>query len=206
MASIAKSALTANEAAIVTRVPVRQIHRIIDAGVLPLAKGSRTIRHSALVGLRLAYLTAGTLTLDARRRVIAKAVRGDGPQTIAEEAIIIPMQPIIAEVEQGLDVLEKARALVKVDKEIMGGTPCIAGTRIPVHLIAEMVANGESNSAIVAAYPSLSGEQVERASIYAQAYPLRGRPPIKKPGWLGNVPKMTRTLSLEDLIKDAPTT
>ncbi len=199
MTSPAKPSLTANEAAIVTCVPVRQVHRIIDAGVLPLTRGSRTIRRNALVGLKLAYLTAGTLTLDARRRIIAKVVRSSDTETIVEAAIVIPMQPIISEVEQGLDMLEKAKALVKIDSEIMGGTACIAGTRIPIHLIAELVAGGEGEDAILAAYPSLSAEQVRLAGLYARAYPLRGRPPRKKPAWLRNTPKVTRTLRVKDL-------
>jgi uncharacterized protein (DUF433 family) len=199
VAALSKPALTANEAAVVTHIPVRQVHRIIDAGVLPLAKGSRTIRRSALIGLRLAYLTAGTLTLAARRRIIAKAVDNAGTGTIADEAIVIPMQPIMDTVEQGLDILEKAKALVTTDEEIMGGTPCINGTRIPVHLIAEMVTNGESEAALLAAYPSLDADQIKLSSVYAQAYPLRGRPPVKKPSWLRKTTKVTRSLNLKDL-------
>lgn len=199
MTPLVNATLTANEAAIVTRVPVRQVHRIIDAGVLPLARGSRTIRRNTLVGLRLAYLTAGTLTLDTRRRVIAKVVKHADTETIAEEAIIIPLRPIIADVEQGLDRLEKAKALVRIDSEIMGGTPCIEGTRIPVHMIADMAAKGESEAALLEAYPSLSAEQIRLAGIYAEAYPLRGRPPLRKPAWLRKVPKTTRGLNIKDL-------
>lgn len=194
-----QTALTANEAAIVTHVPVRQVHRIIDAGVLPLAKGVRIIGRNALVGLRLAHLTAGTLTLDARRRIIAKAMKNTGTETIAEEAIIIPLQPIAAEIEHGLNILHKAKMLVSIDEEIMGGTPCIAGTRIPAHLIADMVAKGESEAAILAAYPSLSADQVRLASTYAQAYPRRGRPPVKKPAWLRKTTQTGRSLKLTDL-------
>jgi len=73
------SEFTANEASSVTRVPLKQVHRIIDAGLLAgrveTRKGSRVIVGSGLVGLRVAYLTADTLTLEARRRVVGRVIR-----------------------------------------------------------------------------------------------------------------------------------
>jgi hypothetical protein len=45
----------------VTRLPLKQVHRIIDAGLLrgrvEMRRGSRAIVGSDLVGLRLAWLT-----------------------------------------------------------------------------------------------------------------------------------------------------
>lgn len=51
--------LSPNEAACVTGIPLRQVHRIIDAGLLERAtsggKRARAIRHEGLVGLKLAH-------------------------------------------------------------------------------------------------------------------------------------------------------
>src|SRR5947209_2785911 len=59
--------MTANEAASVTGVPLRQVHRIIDAGLLGGAvkrrHHSRMLTRNALVGLKLAHDTADVLTL-----------------------------------------------------------------------------------------------------------------------------------------------
>lgn len=66
--------LTTNEAACVTGIPSRQVHRIIDAGLLDAAAqggdGARTIHRDGLVGLKLAWETSGILTLDGRRRLV----------------------------------------------------------------------------------------------------------------------------------------
>ena len=53
----ASRTLTANEAACVTGVPLRQVHRIIDTGVLGSAaarrEGSRLVHGDGLVSLKL---------------------------------------------------------------------------------------------------------------------------------------------------------
>ncbi len=72
---------------------------------------------------------------------------------------------------------EKAHAMVVSDPEIMGGTPVIRGTRIPVRLVAEMRLQGTSVEEILAGYSSLDGEMVFLAEIYAQAHPLPGPAP-----------------------------
>jgi Protein of unknown function (DUF433) len=50
------------------------------------------------------------------------------------------------------------------------------GTRIPVHDIADMLANGPA--AIMKAFPQLD-EEIRLAAIHALAYPPRGRPRTK---------------------------
>ena len=49
----------------------------------------------------------------------------------------------------------------------MGGKPVIRGTRIPVYLIVELVANGLSIKDILKEYPELSEEDVKAALRYA---------------------------------------
>lgn len=66
MPGFSSEVLTANEAASVTRVPLKQVHRIIYTGLLrgrvEMRRGSRVLLGVGLVGLRLAWLTAETLT------------------------------------------------------------------------------------------------------------------------------------------------
>ncbi|MFQ5502446.1 MAG: DUF433 domain-containing protein [Phycisphaerae bacterium] len=54
--------------------------------------------------------------------------------------------------------------------EILGGKPCVKGTRISVELILELVAGGASRDEVVAAYPHLSAEDVEQALRYAARF------------------------------------
>ena len=66
--------LSANEAACVTGVPLRQVHRIIDTGVLGSAAsrcdGARIFHRDGLVSLKLVHETARIFTLDGRRKVV----------------------------------------------------------------------------------------------------------------------------------------
>src|SRR5207302_2054291 len=72
--------------------------------------------------------------------------------------------------------LRRARRLVVSDPEIMGGDPVFRGTRVPVHTIAELVAQGSSQAELLKDYPRLTADMIRLAPVYAAAYPLRGRP------------------------------
>lgn len=72
--------------------------------------------------------------------------------------------------------LKKAEGLVSKDPEVLSGLPVFAGTRIPVHDVANSLAAGDSEEVLLSAYPRLTSEMIRLASIYAKAYPLRGRP------------------------------
>jgi len=54
-----------------------------------------------------------------------------------------------------------------IDEKILGGKPVIKGTRIPVYIIVEMIANGLSIKDILKEYPELSEEDVKAALRYA---------------------------------------
>jgi uncharacterized protein (DUF433 family) len=54
--------------------------------------------------------------------------------------------------------------------EILGGKPCIKGTRISVEFILELVASGGSVDDIVKAYPHLTKEGVQQAILYAAQF------------------------------------
>lgn len=56
---------------------------------------------------------------------------------------------------------------ISVDHQVMGGVPCIAGTRIPVATIVSLVAEGSSDHAIVETYPQLTVDDVREALRYA---------------------------------------
>jgi uncharacterized protein (DUF433 family) len=194
--------MTANEAASVTGVPLRQVHRIIDAGLL---KGAVKRRHNArllalkaLVGLKLAHDTADVLTLESRRVVVATVIRSPGQSTIRANLVVVDARSAAKAVRSGLDQLTKARRIVAGAPDVLGGTPVFKGTRIPVHDIADMLANGKAPTAIVKAYPPLDGDRVRLAAVYALAYPRRGRPRVKLAR--SRLPKASETLAFDDLV------
>ena len=51
--------------------------------------------------------------------------------------------------------------------DVMGGKPCIRGTRIWVSLIVDNLAEGVSVEEILAAYPSLCREDIRAALAFA---------------------------------------
>ncbi len=56
---------------------------------------------------------------------------------------------------------------ITVRPDQMGGVPCVRGLRIPVATVVGMVADGMSESEILAAYPDLEVEDVREAMHYA---------------------------------------
>ncbi len=74
-------------------------------------------------------------------------------------------------------------SFVVSDPEVMGGLPVIRGTRIPVHLVADMIAQGATEEEILAGYPTLTAEDLARAVCYAATHPLEE--PAPKHPWHG---------------------
>lgn len=56
---------------------------------------------------------------------------------------------------------------ITVRPDQMGGVPCVRGLRIPVATVVGMIADGMSESEIIAAYPDLEAEDVREAIRYA---------------------------------------
>ncbi len=199
-----ESVLSANEAACVTGVPLKQVHRIIDAGLLgdsvKSRKGTRVILKHALVGLKLAHETTEILTLEGRRRLVRHVLDDPEARTVREDAVSVDVRPMKNDVKRGITSLEKARKMILSDKDILGGAPCFKGTRIAVHDIAEMLANGDQVAAILAAYPMLTEVQVTAAAIYAEAYPRRGRP-RQQPEWRRAKQRASKKVELDKLFQ-----
>jgi len=54
------------------------------------------------------------------------------------------------------------------DPGICSGKPCIKGTRIPAHIILDLLAAGESNQQIKNAYPNITDEDMRACLYYAR--------------------------------------
>ncbi len=58
---------------------------------------------------------------------------------------------------------------IPVNPEIFGGKPIIRGMRISVELILSLLAQGETEDAILADYPDLTREDLRACLAYAHA-------------------------------------
>lgn len=74
-----------------------------------------------------------------------------------------------------------AMGLIVEDESIQGGAATFRGTRILVHQIADLLAQGADEAELRTDYPRLTPAMLAAASIYARAHPRRGRP--KAPAW-----------------------
>lgn len=61
------------------------------------------------------------------------------------------------------------RPYIAVDPQIMHGTACFQGTRIPVSVVLDNLAAGETPERILGQYPSLKPEHIRAAIAYAAA-------------------------------------
>ena len=62
---------------------------------------------------------------------------------------------------------------ITADPAILGGKPCIKGTRLSVEFILELFASGATREEILSTYPQLTAEAIEEALHHA-ACCLRG--------------------------------
>jgi len=193
--------LKVTEAAVVSRVSLREINRVIDEHILQEAfvsiDNGRFIRAGACSLIAFYFETAERLTSNERLFAIrtaedrltrsralswASLLREDW--VVRHDFLTIDLMPFMRAASDRLGDLANARELVTSSPDILGGTLVIRGTRIPAHDVAASVAAGHSTERIREAWPSLDAEHIRLAAIYAQANPLRGRPRVS-----GNLPQ-----------------
>ena len=63
--------------------------------------------------------------------------------------------------------MEELLDRIIIDPNILAGKPVIKGTRIPVYLIIELIANGMTTKEILKEYPELKEEDIKAALLYA---------------------------------------
>lgn len=188
--------LTTPEAAVVAGVSVRDVNRLIDEHILPetlyIIEGNRRVYASACALVRFYVCTADSLTAHERGYAIndlwneARANHNMWAITswrrtkrnwnVHHHCLTISFDKFIDETIEEHDKLARARGIVVEDPSILGGTPIIKGSRVPVYDIAASAASGLSISDIREDYPSLDESKIELAILYAKATPQRGRP------------------------------
>lgn len=75
----------------------------------------------------------------------------------------------------------EAMELIVEDAAVQGGAATFRGTRILVHQVADLLAQGAGEAELREDFPRLTPQMLRAAPIYAQAHPGRGRP--LSPAW-----------------------
>ncbi len=58
---------------------------------------------------------------------------------------------------------------IELNPKVCNGKPVIKGTRIPVSVILEQIADGETWDALLTNYPELTKKDIQAALLYARA-------------------------------------
>ena len=58
---------------------------------------------------------------------------------------------------------------IELNPRVCNGKPVIKGTRIPVSVILEQIAEGETWDKLLAGYPELKREDIQAALLYARS-------------------------------------
>lgn len=68
----------------------------------------------------------------------------------------------------------KPEQVISIDRDVLGGTPVFAGTRVPVSSLIEHLKAGDSLSDFLEGFPSVGRQQVEAFLEMAQEAALAG--------------------------------
>src|SRR6201997_1331354 len=193
---------TPTEAAVLTGLPLKAVNNAVDrktVAAVPGEEGGRLLDARALVSLSIERrLSASIATPELRRKVFDALAETPRNVVSLEGGLIkIDLRQPRRELAASLRDLRRARRLVVSDPEILGGDPVFRDTRVPVHLIAELVAQGSKPAELIESYPRLTAEMIRLAPVYAAAYPLRGRP--RKQPWRDQQPLRRGRRRLDDI-------
>jgi uncharacterized protein (DUF433 family) len=198
------SLFTPTEAAVLTRLTLKAVNNAIDKKTVAAVIGERAGHPIRLLGLRALMSLALERRLVDRfapelRRELFDALGAAPRNTVSLEGgfLKIDLREPRRELAKSLRDLRRVRQLVVTDPEIMGSDPVFRGTRVPVHMIADIQAQGETEEVLLESYPSITAEMARLASVYAAAYPLRGRP--RKQPWHDQLPISTGRMKLSDI-------
>jgi uncharacterized protein (DUF433 family) len=175
---------TPAEAAVLTRLSLKAVNNAIDKNLVPAvvrpgtSDSGRFVDQRGLLALVLEYRLANRFFPELRRRLfeaLASCPR-QAVLSVDEGLVKVDLQQPRRDLAASLRQLRRARSLVVTDPDILGGDPVFRGTRAPVHSIAAMLEQGSTEADILKGYPRLTAQMVRLAPVFAQAYPVRGRP------------------------------
>ena len=201
---------TPAQASAITGLPLAAVHKAIDSRLIR-PKSARTggsvrrlLTKEQLIYLQLEAEGLRLLPVGTRREIAESIQRSPKTETLPVAngtALLIEIGTARRAVESQLKQLARIEEMVVSDPEIMRGTPVFKGTRIPVDLVADMLAQGATAEEILEGYPTLSKEKIAIAPLYMRAFPRRGRPG-RRP-WQGKKARGRKSFPLSSLLRSA---
>jgi uncharacterized protein (DUF433 family) len=171
---------TPTEAAVLTGLPLKAVNNAIDKKTISAVageEGGRLLDARALVSLSLERRLSDRIAPELRRQVFEALAESPHNVVSLEGGLVkIDLREPRRQLATSLRELRRAKRLAVSDPDVMGGDPVFRGTRVPVHMIAELIAKGSSPAELMESYPRITAEMIRLAPVYSAAYPLRGRP------------------------------
>jgi uncharacterized protein (DUF433 family) len=167
-------------------LPAKAVNNVIDRELADLPGTSsraegRIVTARGLLAIELLVALAHKLVPSFRLRMVKKSLACDSNSlSVDEDGVVVELAKHREKVKARMARLRQAEALVEFSPEILSGTPCILGTRLPVHVVAALAGKHGAKAALNT-YPTLTANQVDLAMMYAQAHPRRGRPATALP-------------------------
>ncbi len=201
---------TPSQAAAITGLPVAAVHKAIDSRLIRprSARAGATVRRllskEQLIYLQLEAEGLRLLPVGTRREIaesIQRSPKAEKLPVANGTALLVEIGAARRAVESQLKQLAHMEEMVVSDPRIMRGTPVFKGTRIPVDLVADMLAQGATAEEILEGYPTLSKEKIAIAPLYMRAFPRRGRP-SRRP-WHGKKVRGRKSFPLSTLLGSA---
>jgi uncharacterized protein (DUF433 family) len=201
---------TPAQAASLTGLPLAAVHKAIDSRLIRLraTRSGTTVRRlltkEQLIFLQLEAEGLRLLPLGTRREIadlLQQSPKLDRLPVGGGTALRIEIKPARRKVEIQLKQLARMQEMVVSNPEIMRGTPVFKGTRVPVDLVADMLAQGATADEILEGYSTLDREKISIAPLYMRAFPRRGRP-SRRP-WQGKWPRASRSFPRSRLLTTA---
>ncbi|MBB4639055.1 DUF433 domain-containing protein [Longimicrobium terrae] len=177
-----------------TDLPEKTIQQAIDRAEVRSLRGGgereRMLGYRDLVYLRLRSGAGRLLSPEGKRKLREELEQLFGGSLENEVVNLGPLNvdvgPESRTVQARLAAMERARAWVVSDPDVLAGEPVVRGTRISVHVVADLKEQGAGPSELLEEFPSLTPESLEAALLYARMYPRRGRP--RRAPWKDGAP------------------
>src|SRR6266446_4834358 len=151
---------TPTEASVLTGLSLKAVNNAIDKKTVAAVageEGGRLLDARALVSLTLERRLADRVAPELRRQVFDALAEASRNVVSLEGGLVkIDLREPRRELAASLRELRRARRLVVTDPDIMGGDPIFRGTRVPVHMIAELLAKGSTPDELLEGYPRLT--------------------------------------------------
>jgi uncharacterized protein (DUF433 family) len=197
---VAMELFSPTEIGAVAGVPMRSIYKAIEhrlpAGFVVRRNRQRLLTRWGAICVLIDHQMPKHLPVAVRKEVYARIKGAKPPRAITCKhgilQYVVDVRSTANKMEADIARYRRAAKLIVEDPSIQAGAATFKGTRILVHQIADLVAQGATEAELREDYPRLTREMIASATIYAKSHPRRGRP--RKPLWRRHKPIRTTVI------------